>query len=338
MSRTSAQTTERACSCSLAGRCSTWASVGRIIAATASMRSVAIIRGVWPPKRSTPCLQPPARKARPRTRSAFERIEPIERGLDDGDEPGLEREDADEELGQVADRRLDDAGRGRARGGCRAGRSIRRSGRRCRRAPRPQTAKVASAVAPAKCSTPASADRRAGGGRHHQVAACDRCRHWRCPSRPSPASRGRECNRSLPGRPARGGAPGMAAGGEAGGQQVAAGRRVPVEHLAGAEDARAGRGASGRRRGRRARRRPRSRSPRRAGADPSSGSGSAFSAAAVAAGSRERRRGELAQERDLDRAEAERLAQVVGERGAAARPGEAGGERRLRCGPGRGRA
>ena len=37
-----------------------------------------------------------------------------QRGLDDGDEPGLEREDADEELGEVADRGLDDAGRGGA--------------------------------------------------------------------------------------------------------------------------------------------------------------------------------------------------------------------------------
>ena len=37
-----------------------------------------------------------------------------QRGLHHGDEPGPEREDADEELGQVADRRLDDAGRGGA--------------------------------------------------------------------------------------------------------------------------------------------------------------------------------------------------------------------------------
>ena len=72
-----AQTTESACSFSLAGRCRLWASVGSTMAATASMRSEAIIRGVRPSKRRTSCRQPPAMKARPRTRSAFERIEPM---------------------------------------------------------------------------------------------------------------------------------------------------------------------------------------------------------------------------------------------------------------------
>ena len=62
----------------LAGRqVQLWASVGSTSAATASISSVAIIRGASPPKRSTPCRQPPARKARPRTRSALLRIEPI---------------------------------------------------------------------------------------------------------------------------------------------------------------------------------------------------------------------------------------------------------------------
>ena len=53
---------------------------------------------------------------------------------------------------------------------------------RQRRRPRRRGA----AVAPAKCSTPASATTAADGGHHHQVAACDRCRHRRCPSPPSP--------------------------------------------------------------------------------------------------------------------------------------------------------
>ena len=75
-SSASAQTTESACSCSPAGRCSVWASVGSTIAATASIRRLAIIRGACPPKRSTPWRQPPATKASPRTRSAFDRIEP----------------------------------------------------------------------------------------------------------------------------------------------------------------------------------------------------------------------------------------------------------------------
>ncbi len=108
-----------------------------------------------------------------------------ERGLDDSDEPGLEREDGDEELGQVADRRLDDAGRGRGqviaelvgRFADQVGDAGERHGRDREGRERGGAGEVQHAGEP---------DRRAGGGRHHQVAACDRCRHWRCPSRPSP--------------------------------------------------------------------------------------------------------------------------------------------------------
>ena len=112
--RTSAQTTESACSFSLAGRCRLWARVGSTMAATASMRSVAIIRGRAALEAQH--LVPPAAghegEAEDEERVDEDRAD--QRGLHQGDEPGPEREDADEELGQVADRRLDDAGRRRA--------------------------------------------------------------------------------------------------------------------------------------------------------------------------------------------------------------------------------
>ena len=45
----------------------------------------------------------------PSTRTLFARIEPDERRLDDVDEPSPQREDRDEELGQIAEGGLDDA-------------------------------------------------------------------------------------------------------------------------------------------------------------------------------------------------------------------------------------
>ena len=65
-------------------------------------------------KRSVPWRRPPAseREAEHEQRVAEDRAD--ERRRDDLDEARLEREDREEQLGQVAERRLDDAGRGRA--------------------------------------------------------------------------------------------------------------------------------------------------------------------------------------------------------------------------------
>ena len=62
------------------------------------------------------------------------------------------------------------------------------------------------------------------------------------------------------------------------------------------------------------------------GRGPASGSGERLQRGGRRGGIGERCRGELAEERDLHRREAEGLAQVVGERGAAARLREAGGK------------
>ena len=56
--------------------------------------------------RCTPCRRPPTRNPRPSTSRMFDRIEPMMRGLHDGDQPSLKREEADEQLRQVAQRAL----------------------------------------------------------------------------------------------------------------------------------------------------------------------------------------------------------------------------------------
>ena len=59
---------------------------------------------VWIPWRS-----PPTRTLAPRTSSRLPMIEPGDRGLDDVDEAGLEGEERDDQLGDVAERRVEDA-------------------------------------------------------------------------------------------------------------------------------------------------------------------------------------------------------------------------------------
>ena len=171
-SSTSAQTTESACSCSLAGRCSAWASVGSISAATASMSS-ARDHPRRPGRRSAARRAASRRRGRRgRGRGArCERIEPTSEAWTTVTSPAWSAKMADEELGQVADRRLDDAGRGRAQVVAElVGRLADQVGDAGER--QAETAKVderggAGEVQHAGERRPAAA----GGGRHRQVAA-----------------------------------------------------------------------------------------------------------------------------------------------------------------------
>ena len=61
-----------------------------------------------------PCLSPPTRNASPSTSSRLARIEPMSAAWTTADQSRLEGEQGDEQLGQVAQRRLQHAGRARA--------------------------------------------------------------------------------------------------------------------------------------------------------------------------------------------------------------------------------
>ena len=82
------------------------------------------------------CLSPPTTNAIPSTSTLFARIEPTSAAWTTFDEPVVQREERDEELGQVAERRLDDARRRRSRAARRAARSPCRRGARARPARR----------------------------------------------------------------------------------------------------------------------------------------------------------------------------------------------------------
>ena len=89
------------------------ASDGIAIAVTESSISTTMVRARSEPSCWVPCLRPPTRNASPSTSSRLARIEPTKRGPHHVHQPGLEREDADEQLGEVAQRRLQHAGRAR---------------------------------------------------------------------------------------------------------------------------------------------------------------------------------------------------------------------------------
>ena len=109
-SSTTETITENVISCSAAGACTKWAIDGIAHAVTESSIRTTMVRARAEPSCWVPCLRPPTRNARPSTSSRLARIEPDQRGLDHVDQPGPQREDADEQLRQVAERRLQDAG------------------------------------------------------------------------------------------------------------------------------------------------------------------------------------------------------------------------------------
>ena len=86
------------------------ARVGIASAATARTSRTAIVRTGAAPN-ALDAVPPAAEEERqPEDEQAVGQDRPDQRGLDDDDQAGLEREDRDEQLGQVAQRRLEDAG------------------------------------------------------------------------------------------------------------------------------------------------------------------------------------------------------------------------------------
>ncbi len=96
----------------LAGSCAELASPISTMMNVATSSSVAVSLGSRGLKRMTPSRsrRAPATITSPSTSSALTRIEPDDRGLGDDRLAGVQREDHDEELGQVAERRLQEAG------------------------------------------------------------------------------------------------------------------------------------------------------------------------------------------------------------------------------------
>ena len=72
------------------------------------------MRGDSASKCMRPCLTPPTKIASPSTSSELREDRSDQRGLHDLHQTGAEAERADEQLGQVAERRLQHAGRARA--------------------------------------------------------------------------------------------------------------------------------------------------------------------------------------------------------------------------------
>ena len=90
------------------------ASEGIAIVAAARNARVEMIRARDESKRCGPLRRPPTRNASPSTRTLFARIEPTSAAWTTVEEPGVQREQRDEELRQVAERGLDDARAARA--------------------------------------------------------------------------------------------------------------------------------------------------------------------------------------------------------------------------------
>ena len=90
------------------------ARVGTASAATARTRSTAIERTAGASNRCVPWRRPPRRNASPSTSRELARIEPMSAVWTTTTRPGLEAEDRDEQLGQVAQGRLEDARRARS--------------------------------------------------------------------------------------------------------------------------------------------------------------------------------------------------------------------------------
>ena len=108
-SSTPAQISDSACACAAAGVWNACASDGIAIVAAASTVSVETIRARSESNCCTPFFRPADDERDPEHEHAVREDRADERGLDDVDEPLVEREQGDEELGQVAERRLDDA-------------------------------------------------------------------------------------------------------------------------------------------------------------------------------------------------------------------------------------
>ncbi len=110
ISSTAAQSRERVCSCPLADVWSACVSDGIAIVAAASSVRVEIVRARTELNVCVPLRSPPTTNAIPSTSTLFARIEPTSAAWTTLDEALVQREQRDEELGQVAERRLDDAG------------------------------------------------------------------------------------------------------------------------------------------------------------------------------------------------------------------------------------
>ena len=105
---TPAQISDSASECSAAGVWKPFASEGRAIVAAASTSSVEMMRARLESKRCMPFRSPPAEERDPEHEDAVREDRADERRLHDRHEALVEREEGDEELGQVAERRLDD--------------------------------------------------------------------------------------------------------------------------------------------------------------------------------------------------------------------------------------
>ena len=77
-------------------------------AADASRRSIAIDRTLRPSNFWVPWRRPPTTNAMPEHEETVGQDRADERRLDDDDQAGLQREDRDEQLGQVPEARLKD--------------------------------------------------------------------------------------------------------------------------------------------------------------------------------------------------------------------------------------
>ena len=101
---------ESAWPCVSAGEWNACASDGIAIVAAASRVRVDTIRACPESNRCGPCRSPPTTNAIPSTSTLFARIEPTSAACTTSTSPRAEREDRDEELGQVAERGLDHTG------------------------------------------------------------------------------------------------------------------------------------------------------------------------------------------------------------------------------------
>ena len=120
---------ERRPRASSAGVCSQWVNDGIAIADTDSSMRTTIVRARSEPELLGAVLEPADHEREAEHQQQVGQDRADQSGADDVHEPRLEREDADEQLGQVAQRRLQDAGRAGARTGRRA---ARRTGPRAR--------------------------------------------------------------------------------------------------------------------------------------------------------------------------------------------------------------
>ena len=107
---TPAHTIESAWPCASAGEWNACASDGIAIVAAASRVRVDTIRACAGVEPLRPVSEPTDDERDPEHEHAVREDRADERGLHDVDEPSAQREDRDEELGQVAERGLDDTG------------------------------------------------------------------------------------------------------------------------------------------------------------------------------------------------------------------------------------